>query len=151
VVRRFFDPSTNRWFRVFDRIRIGEPGRFQIFGKTNINFRGWVLQNPQRIAGFHERTSGSLPVPYRFFSFLILLLSRSWGRVVQSTGRVLICLAWPPAKNRSKIKGPPNTGSNPAEVITPPGYQYHHPFFWYPWPRPWAFTLHWNIPRLSCT
>jgi len=31
------------------------------------------------------------PVLYRFFSFLIFLLSRSWDRVVQSTGRVLIC------------------------------------------------------------
>jgi hypothetical protein len=51
---------------------------------------------------------------------------------------VLICWGWPPAKNRSRIKGPPNTGSNPAEVITPTGYQYQQPFFWYPWPGPWA-------------
>jgi hypothetical protein len=37
MFRRFFDPSTNRWFRVFDRIRTGEPGRLQIFGKKTQN------------------------------------------------------------------------------------------------------------------
>jgi hypothetical protein len=50
VFRRFFDPSTNRWFRVFDRIRIGEPGRFQIFGEKNriVKLPGMSTSKPSK-------------------------------------------------------------------------------------------------------
>jgi hypothetical protein len=82
VFRRFFDPSTNRWFRVFDRIKTGEPGRFQIFGKKHriVKLPGVrVLQNPQRIAGCHERTYGYFPVLYTFFAFFFFFAESELG------------------------------------------------------------------------
>jgi hypothetical protein len=68
--------------------------------------------------------TGSLQVLFLFNSFAESELGPS--RSVHRSRAYMPGLT--SSKEPVEIKGPPNTGSNPAEVITPTGYQYQHPF-----------------------
>lgn len=94
-----------------------------------------------------------------YFQVLFLCNFFCWvGAGAESFSPPVACLyAWADLQQRTgrESKDRPNTGSNPAEVITPTGYQYQQPFYWYPWPRPrarlYGLTLHWNILATGLT
>jgi hypothetical protein len=128
------------------------------------NFGGWVLQNPQRISGFQERTSGSFPVIYRFFSFVIFFAESELGpsRSVHRSRAYMpgLTSSKEPSENHRtaptlvqiQLKWYLLQGINISSPFTGIRGQGHGPGFTLHWNiLATGLTLHWNIPRLSCT